>query len=220
MQESQRIQKLVSVLNKTYASQKLGLRRSNPIQLLVAVILSAQCTDIRVNQVTESLFKKYKTAKDFASANSKIFEKEIFSTGFYKNKAKNIRAACKIIYEQHNGKLPNTMPELLNFPGVARKTANVVLGEVFGQVEGFVVDTHVKRLSQRMGLTQNVNPEKIEKDLMQKISPKDWWNFSTALILHGRKICQARKPRCLECPVQKLCPSAVVFFPELKLAKQ
>jgi len=207
--EKNRAGEVLQILKTRYRQKPTtALAYHNTVQLLVAVILSAQCTDERVNKVVIPLFRKYKTAADFATADRKTFEKEIHSTGFYRNKAKNIINACKIINEQHNGKVPKTMPELLHLPGVARKTANIVLSEGYGIIEGVAVDTHVRRLSNRLGFTKHSNPEKIEKDLMLLFPKKDWNEVSTRLIWHGRAICKARKPLCASCPVNKLCPSA------------
>jgi endonuclease-3 len=199
------INEIIKILQKEYPQAKIALNFSNPIELLVATILSAQCTDERVNKVTKELFKKYKTVDDYANADIKKFEQEIKPTGFYKMKAKNIINAAKIIKEKFNGKVPDTMEDLMSLPGVARKTANVVLSNAYGKVEGIVVDTHVRRLSYRIGLTKNTEPNKIEQDLM-KIVPKDkWFIFPYLLIDHGRKICSARKPLCEECVINKYC---------------
>lgn len=203
------IKKIIDVLQKEYPKAKTALHFSNPIEILVATILSAQCTDERVNKVTAELFKKYKTVDDYANADIKKFEQEIKSTGFYKMKAKNIINATKIIKEKFNGKVPDTMQDLITLPGVARKTANVVLGNAYGKVEGIVVDTHVRRLSYRIGLTKNTDPNKIEQDLM-KIVPKDkWFIFSYLLIDHGRKVCSARRPLCEECVINSLCEKRI-----------
>ncbi|MDO9464545.1 MAG: endonuclease III [bacterium] len=198
---------IISRLIKEYSSPKTTLYYRTPLQLLVSTILSAQCTDERVNKVTKKLFKKYKSVKDYANAELSELEKDIRQTGFFRNKARNIKNASKMLIEKFDEQVPNTMKEILLLPGVARKTANVVLTSAYGVVEGIVVDTHVKRLSQRLGLTKNDNPEKIEKDLMN-IVPKDkWGEFSFLLISHGRKICQARKPICNKCILNDLCPS-------------
>ncbi|MCK5594826.1 endonuclease III [bacterium] len=198
---------IISRLIKKYHNPKIALHYRNPIQLLVATILSAQCTDKMVNKVTKVLFEKYRSVEDYANAELSELEKDIRQTGFFRNKSKNIKNACKMLMEKFDGQVPNTMEKMLLLPGVARKTANVVLTSAYGVIEGIVVDTHVKRLSQRLGLTKNDNPEKIEKDLMN-IVPKDKWaQFSFLLISHGRKICQARKPVCGECILNDLCPS-------------
>jgi len=203
-----RAAKITKLLKKKYPHAETALRHSDPLELLVATILSAQCTDKRVNIVTKELFKKYKTAGDYAAARQEVFEQEIRTTGFYHNKARNIRAAAEKIVEDFSGKVPDTMAELLTLPGVARKTANVVLGGAFGKNEGVVVDTHVARLARRLKLTSNTRPEKIEKDLIELIPQKDWTLFSHMLIFHGRGICGARKPNCADCLLSKLCPSA------------
>lgn len=206
------IDKILPLLKKEYPKAKIALNFSNPLEILVATVLSAQCTDERVNMVTKSLFKKYRKVQDYAKANLKTFEQEIRSTGFYRNKAKNIISATQKIVKDFNSKLPDSMDKLLQLPGVARKTANIVLFNGFGKVEGIAVDTHVRRLSQRLGLTKNQDPEKIEQDLMKLLDRKEWGKFSYLLIDHGRKICDAKKPKCLECILQKLCPSRKDFY--------
>jgi len=208
---------LISRLIKEYPIPKIALYYRNPIQLLVATILSAQCTDKMVNKVTKVLFGKYRSVEDYANEELSELEKDIRQTGFFRNKAKNIKNACKMLIEKFDGQVPNTMKKILLLPGVARKTANVVLTSAYGVIEGIVVDTHVKRLSQRLDLTKNDNPEKIEKDLMD-IVPKDKWaQFSFLLISHGRKICQARKPICTKCILSDLCPSRTSFAQSKKL---
>ncbi len=206
------IDKILSLLKKEYPRAKIALNFSNPLEILVATVLSAQCTDERVNTVTESLFEKYRKVQDYAKANPKTFEQEIRSTGFYRNKAKSIISAAQKIVKDFGGKLPDRMDELLQLPGVARKTANIVLFNGFGKIEGIAVDTHVRRLSQRLGFTRNQDPDKIEKDLMKLLDKKEWGKFSYLLIDHGRKICDAKKPKCLECILQKLCPSRKDFY--------
>ncbi|NIM02548.1 endonuclease III [bacterium] len=206
------IDKILPLLKKEYPRAKIALDFSNPLEILVATVLSAQCTDERVNMVTKSIFKKYRKAQDYARANLKTFEQEIRSTGFYRNKAKNIISAAKKIVNDFNNKLPDSMDKLLQLPGVARKTANIVLFNGFGKVEGIAVDTHVRRLSQRLGFTKNQDPNKIEQDLMKLLDKKEWGKFSYLLIDHGRKICEAKKPKCLECILQKLCPSRKDFY--------
>lgn len=201
---------VIKTLRKSYPSAKCALTHSNPLQLLVATILSAQCTDKRVNMVTPSLFKKYKTASDFANADPSVFEQEIRSTGFYRNKTKNIIAAGKVLSTQFHSKVPSTMEELLELPGVARKTANVVLGNAFGKNYGIAVDTHVMRVSFRLGLTNERKPEKIEKELMAVVPRKQWALFSNLIITHGRQVCFAAKPSCERCPLRKSCPSSLV----------
>jgi endonuclease-3 len=207
-QVQRRTLRIIELLRKEYPAPKTALRFSNPLQLLVSTILSAQCTDVRVNMVTRDLFKKYRTARDYAEANQKELENEIRSTGFYRNKAKNIIACARMLVEQYGGKVPATMEELTKLPGVGRKTANCVLGGAFGINAGVVVDTHVERLAQRLGLTKEQTAEKIEQDLMRIVPQKDWYDFSNMLILHGRKVCSARKPNCPACSLKKLCPSA------------
>jgi len=206
-QSKKRVEKIINLLKKEYPSIKLALKFNNPLELLVATILSAQCTDERTNRVTGNLFKKYKNVEDYAKADLKIFEQDIKQTGFYKNKAKNIISACSQVIEKFKGKVPKTMEELTTLPGVGRKTANVVLTFAFGKTEGISVDTHVRRLSQRLGLSKNNDPNKIEQDLMKIIPKKDWGNFSCLLMEHGRKICLAKKPFCEKCILKHLCPS-------------
>jgi len=203
-----RTAKLIARLKKAFPDAGCALVHGDPLRLLVATILSAQCTDKRVNIVTKDLFKKYKTPRDYASARQRTLEKEIRSTGFFRNKAKNIRAAAAKIISDFDGKVPRTMAELLTLPGVARKTANCVLGNAFGLAEGVVVDTHVMRLSQRLGLTKHKEPVKIERDLMEIVPQKEWILFSHLLIFHGRATCSARKPNCESCTLSDLCPSA------------
>lgn len=210
-QRGERATAIVKRLKKKYPHAKIVLNFSNNWELLVAVILSAQCTDKKVNEVTEKLFKKYRTLNDYVKANPKEFEKIIRSTGFYRAKTKNILSSAKIIKERFGGHVPRTMKEILTLPGVARKTANVVLGNAFGISEGIAVDTHVRRLSQRLGLTKNNNPEKIEKDLMRLVPKKDWFKLTYLLIDHGRTICTAKDPRCDLCPLNDMCPSAFTF---------
>jgi len=206
-QARRRIKKIWPILRKTYPDAAIALKFTNPLELLIATILSAQCTDVRVNIVTKDLFKKYTSAQDWAGADLKEIESDIHSTGFYRNKAVNIKGACKKIIEQFGGKVPDTMEELLQLPGVGRKTANVVLGNAFG-IPGVVCDTHVIRLSRRLGLSENTDPLKLEFDLAEIIPLQDWTLFSHLLIFHGRNICQARKPNCPDCPIAKYCPSA------------
>lgn len=220
-QESQkkkreRARKIESRLRKGYSTPTIALKYSTPLQLLISVILSAQCTDARVNMVTPALFRKYRIAKDFAAAVPAELEREIHSTGFYRNKAKNIIACCKALLSGFDGEVPSTMEELIQLPGVGRKTANCVLGGAFGIAAGVVVDTHVIRLSNRLGLTTNSNAEKIEEDLCRLIDQEDWIHFGNAVILHGRKICSARNPLCNECIVNDLCPSANVRKKEIR----
>ena len=203
----QRVKKIWPILKKTYPDAKIALRFVNPLELLIATILSAQCTDVRVNMVTKDLFKKYKSAADWTGADLKQIESDIRSTGFFRNKALNIKGACARIAEQYGGKVPGTMEELLTLPGVGRKTANCVLGDAFG-IPGITCDTHVIRLSRRLGLSEKSDPVKLEFDLAEIVPKKDWTAFSHLVITHGRNICKARKPNCPECPVAKHCPSA------------
>ncbi len=205
------IKEIIRILKKEYPGAKIALRFKNTWQLLAATILSAQCTDTRVNQITPILFKKYKTVSDFAKAKVSEFENDIHSAGFYKNKAKSIIGSAQKILEEFKGRVPDTMEELTSLPGIGRKTANVILSSGFGIIAGIVVDTHVIRLSQRLGLTKNTDAVKIEQDLMKMVPRKDWAVISHLLILHGRKICGARKPLCGECKLNKLCPSAFKF---------
>lgn len=211
-QLKRRTKRIIELLRKEYPAPKTALHFSNPLQLLVSTILSAQCTDVRVNIVTKELFKKYRTARDYAEADVKEFENEIRSTGFYRNKARNIIACARTLVEKYGGKVPASMEELTKLPGVGRKTANCVLGGAFGINAGVVVDTHVERLSQRLGLTGAATAEKIEQELMQIVPQKDWYDFSNMLILHGRNVCNARKPNCPVCSLKKLCPSAESFM--------
>lgn len=206
------INKIWTLLKAEYPDVKPSLNYSNPLELLVATVLSAQSTDVQINRVTEKLFKKYRTAEDYASADIRELENDIYSTGFYKSKAKNIKEATRIILERFNGEVPKTMEELVNLPGVGRKTANIVLARGFGITEGIAVDTHVKRVSRRLGFTKNSDPEKIEQDLMSLVPEKEFDAFSMTLISHGRKICQARKPECPICVVKDLCPSSFIFM--------
>jgi endonuclease-3 len=199
--------KIFPVLKKMYPDAKIALNFKNPLELLIATIMSAQCTDVRVNIVTETLFKKYKSAGDWAKADVKEIESDIKSTGFYRNKAVNIKGACEQIIERFGGKVPNTMEELVTLPGVGRKTANVVLGNAFG-VPGIACDTHVIRLSRRLELSENSDPVKLEFDLAEIIPRKNWTMFSHLLIFHGRNICKARKPDCESCGISRFCPAA------------
>ena len=202
-----RVKAILQKLDEAYPAATCELEHQNPFQLLISTILSAQCTDVRVNEVTATLFPKYPDAKAFAYANPAELEQEIRPTGFFRNKTKSIMGASRKIIEDFHGEVPRTMEQILTLPGVARKTANVVLGTGFGIASGVVVDTHVQRLSQRLDLTKNTDPKKIEQDLM-KIIPQDRWIvFSHQLIWHGRRVCQARKPRCIECNLESLCYS-------------
>jgi len=202
-----RAKKILERLEHAYPAAQCALRHENPLQLLVSTILSAQCTDERVNQVTQPLFQKYKTAADFAYADPREFEKEIRPTGFFRAKTKSILGATKLLVEKFGGEAPRTMEGLLELPGVARKTANVVLGTAFGIASGVVVDTHVMRLSHRLDLSREDDPKKIERDLIQIVPKSKWIVFSHQLIWHGRLVCQARKPKCPDCPLEDLCYS-------------
>jgi endonuclease-3 len=211
-----RIGTIIRVLRREYPRSRTALEFQTPLQILVATILAAQCTDERVNKVTPALFRKYPTAQAFAAADRAELEAEIRQTGFFRNKTKSIIGAARKIVEDFGGEVPANMADLITLPGVARKTANIVLSAGYGIAEGIAVDTHVKRLSGRLGLSRQHDPEKIEQDLLKLVPKKDWLDFNYMLVNHGRKVCQARKPRCPECPLRKLCPSALKFFPELK----
>jgi endonuclease-3 len=203
--------KVIELLEREHSDAKIALHYTKPLELLVATILSAQCTDERVNMVTKTLYKKYTKAEDYANADLKELEQDIKSTGFYRNKAKNIKKTSQLLVEKYHSKVPETMEELLELPGVARKTANIVLTNAFGVVEGVAVDTHVRRLAQRLELSGNDDPDKIEKDLM-RIVPKDkWMRITDLLIFHGRRVCTAKRPKCTACVLNKICPSAFTF---------
>jgi endonuclease-3 len=204
-QDPARVRKILGLLERTYPEAKCALGHANPFQLLVATILSAQCTDERVNKVTPGLFQKYPTPYDFAALRQEVLEEDIRSTGFFRNKSKSIIGAAKKIVAEFGGKVPETMEELLTLPGVARKTANVVLGTAFGKANGVVVDTHVHRISRRLDLTKADTPEKIEQDLMRVIPQSKWIDFSHQVIFHGRRCCTARKPNCAACSLEGLC---------------
>ncbi len=206
----QRMKQLLRLLKKAYPDAHCALNYSNPLELLIATMLSAQCTDERVNIVTADLFRKYRAAEDYVNADRAELERDVHSTGFFRNKAKNIQGACQLLSEQYNGEVPQTMDELLALPGVARKTANVVLGNAFGIAAGVVVDTHVSRLSQRLGLTTHEQPEKIEQDLIAMTPKKDWIDLPHLLIAHGRAVCNARKPHCAGCSLEAMCPSSLL----------
>ncbi len=203
----QRIRKIWPILKKRYPDAKIALKFVNPLELLISTILSAQCTDVRVNIVTKDLFKKYRKASDWAEADLKEIEEGIRSTGFFRNKALNIKGACTRIIEHYDGKVPDTMEELVTLPGVGRKTANCVLGDAFG-IPGITCDTHVIRLSRRLALSENSDPVKLEFDLAEIVPKANWTRFSHLLIHHGRNICKARKPDCGNCPLAKYCPAA------------
>lgn len=207
-----RVLEIIKLLKRAYPEAKIALNYGNPLELLIATILSAQCTDFRVNLVTEPLFKKYRKAEDYAEADLSELEEAIRSTGFYRNKAKNIKNSCKMIVEKFDAQVPDNMIDLLKLPGVARKTANIVLSNGFGVVAGIAVDTHVRRLSRRLGVTENKDPDKIERDLMRIVPKEDWFSISYLLIEQGRKICKSRKPLCTHCVLGKrLCPAYLSF---------
>ncbi len=209
MEVKEKAKEVVKRLKKEYPDVKIALRFENPFQLLIATILSAQCRDERVNEVTSELFKRFKTPEDFARADLEEIAEAIKSTGFYKQKAKYIKEACKILVEKYNGEVPKSMEALLELPGVARKTANIVLANGFGIVEGIPVDTHVRRLSQRLGLVSAKQPEKIEKELMEVVDKEDWFIFPLLLQAHGRRVCTSKKPKCEKCVLKELCDAAV-----------
>lgn len=211
-----RIGKIIRILREEYPASRTALTFETPLQILVATILAAQCTDERVNKITPTLFKKYPTVADLARADQKELENIIRPTGFFRNKAKSIIAAAKKIAGDFGGRVPDRMEELITIPGVARKTANIVLSSGYGKAEGIAVDTHVRRLSGRLGLSAESDPDKIERDLLAIVPKKDWLDFNYVLVNHGRKVCQARKPRCPECVLRALCPSAEEFYPDLK----
>ncbi|HXX41484.1 MAG TPA: endonuclease III [Chthoniobacterales bacterium] len=211
MTARERVKELIRIWPRVYPDAHTELTFKNPLELLIATILSAQCTDKRVNMVTPALFKKYRTAKDYARASQSELEKAIKSTGFFRSKTKSIRGATSAIVEEFGGKVPSTMEKLCELPGVGRKTANVVLGNAFGKNEGIVVDTHVMRLSQRLGLTRQIDPVKIELELMKLVPRQHWRNWSHWLIWHGRRRCYARRPDCANCEIFHLCPSGKVF---------
>jgi len=202
---------LLKTLKETYPGAKCELDFSNPLQMLIATILSAQCTDKRVNQITPALFKRYHSAKDFAEASLEELEDLIRTAGFYHNKAKNIKSCCQVLCEKFKGTVPDTLTELVQLPGVGRKTANVVLSNSFNKNEGIAVDTHVQRLSKRLKLSLEATPEAIEQELMKLVPQSEWGQLSHALILHGRRCCTARCPKCMECALEKFCPKNGVY---------
>lgn len=212
----QRIKPIVRLLRMHYPGARTALEFQNPLQILVATILAAQSTDKLVNTVTPALFAKYPTAEAFARADRSALEREIHSTGFFRNKAKHIIGAARRIVEAYGGVVPDTMDELVTLPGVARKTANIVLSAGYHKAEGIAVDTHALRLSQRLGLTREKDPVKVERDLLALVPRPDWLDFNSLLVEHGRAVCQARKPDCPRCFLRRLCPAAADFFPELK----
>ena len=206
----QRAPRIVRTLSKAHPDAKVALRFSDPLEMLVATILSAQCTDEKVNEVTATLFRKYRTPEDYLRVPEDELKEDIRPTGFFNQKATSIREACRRIVEVYDGAVPDTMEDLVTLRGVARKTANIVLGNAFGLVEGIAVDTHVKRLANRLGFSEESDPDKIERDLMRLIPKGRWFDFTYVLIDHGRAVCVARSPRCEECPVRQLCPSSLV----------
>lgn len=210
MNKEKQAKDIIRILRRTYPDAHCALNHANPFELLIATILSAQCTDERVNIVTADLFRNFRTPQDFVDLPQEELEEHIRSTGFFRNKAKNIKAACERIVNEYGGEVPQNMDDLLTLGGVARKTANVVLGNAFGIASGVVVDTHVKRLSNRLGLTKQKDPVKIEKDLEKLVPKKDWVMFSHWLIYHGRQVCNARKPDCDNCVLEKICPKVGV----------
>jgi endonuclease-3 len=204
----QRVRKVIRLLKRAYPDAKCSLNHSNAFELLIATILSAQCTDARVNIVTQDLFRKYRKPEDYLSVSPKELQQDIRTTGFFRNKTTSIQGAAKVLHEQYGDEVPQTMDELLELPGVARKTANVVLGNAFGLSAGVVVDTHVTRLSHRLGFSEQKTAEKIERDLIAIVPKKEWVIFPHLMIAHGRAICKARNPLCAECVIEKLCPSS------------
>jgi len=206
----ERVPEIVRSLSKAYPGAHVALEFSTPLEMLVATILSAQCTDERVNRVTNTLFAKYRKPEDYLRVPETELAADVKPTGFFNQKTKSIRGACRRIVEVYGGKVPDTMEDLLSLPGVARKTANIVLGNAYGKVEGIAVDTHVRRLANRLGFSEQNDPDKIEADLMRLIPKKRWFDFTYVLIDHGRALCQARAPRCADCPVNRLCPSSSV----------
>ena len=204
----QRVRKIIRLLKRAYPDAKCSLNHSNAFELLVATILSAQCTDARVNIVTQDLFRKYRKPEDYLNVSPKELQQDIRTTGFFRNKTTSIQGAAKVLHEQYGDEVPRTMDELLELPGVARKTANVVLGNAFGLSAGVVVDTHVTRLSHRLGFSEQKTAEKIERDLIAIVPKKEWVIFPHLMIAHGRAICKARNPLCAECAIEKLCPSS------------
>ena len=199
---------IIRILSKTYPDAHVALNFTNPLECLVATILSAQCTDAKVNEVTASLFAKYRTAADYLAVPEDELKADIKPTGFFNQKATSIRAACDRIVTVYGGNVPDTMEDLQTLRGVARKTANIVMGNAFGTVEGIAVDTHVRRLANRLGFSEESDPDKVEQDLMRLVPRKRWFDFTYVLIDHGRALCQAKKPKCAECPVSDLCPSS------------
>jgi len=211
LEPKERAEKIIELLEKEHLDAKIALHHSNPLELLVATMLSAQATDEQINKVTEKLFKKYTKPEDYAYGDLVELEQDIRSTGFYHNKARNLKNASKMLIEKFHSQVPKTMEELLELPGVARKTANIVLYGAYGKIEGIAVDTHVRRLSQRLGLTENEDQDKIEQDLMRLVPREKWMRLTDLLIFHGRRVCTAKKPNCAGCVLSKICPCAFAF---------
>ncbi len=211
LEPKERAAKIIELLQKEHPDAKIALNFSNPLELLVATVLSAQCTDERVNIVTKTLFKKYPKPEDYAKADLTELEQDVRSTGFYHNKAKNIQNTSQILVQKYHSQVPRTMEELLELPGVARKTANIVLYNAYGFTAGIAVDTHVRRLAQRLGLTENEDPAKIETDLMNLVPKDKWMHLTDLLVFHGRRVCTAKKPKCDACVLNKICPIAFTF---------
>lgn len=211
LEPQERAAEIIRLLEKEHPDATIALRYSNPLELLISTILSAQATDEQINKITPRLFKKYKTPEDYANADLEELQQDIKSSGFYRNKAKNIKNCCKMLVEQFNSKVPRTMEELVQLPGVARKTANIVLTNAYGIIEGIAVDTHVRRLAQRLGLSDKDDPVKIELDLMRILPKENWERISDLLIFHGRRVCFAKKPNCVRCVLNKICPCAFAF---------
>jgi endonuclease-3 len=209
-EEKQRTKKIITLLRKEYPDMRCSLNFTNALELTIATILAAQCTDERVNIVTADLFRKYRKPEDYLKVPVTELEQDIRPTGFFRNKAKSIQGACKLIVEKFGGQVPQNFDDLLTLPGVARKTANVVMGNAFGVASGVVVDTHVTRITQLLGLTANSAPEKIERDLIELVPQKDWIDFPHLMIFHGRAVCIARRPQCDKCVLEKLCPSSLL----------
>jgi endonuclease III len=216
MEDSLRVKKIIALLDRAYPEAKIELRYGNSLELLIATMLSAQCTDKMVNKVTERLFKEYRTVKEYAGADIVKLEQSVRSTGFYHNKARNVKAMAAMLLERFGGRVPERMEDLVQLPGVARKTANIVLFNAFGKQEGIAVDTHVKRLSQRLGLTTQEDTDKIEQELMRLVEKRLWGHFTYLLIEHGRAICIARQPKCPECVIGEWCPSKRVFLQKVQ----
>lgn len=211
LEPRERAAEIIRLLEKEHPDATIALRYSNPLELLISTILSAQATDEQINKITPSLFRKYKTPEDYANADIEDLQQDIRSSGFYRNKAKNIKNCCKMLVEKYNSQVPRTMEELVELPGVARKTANIVLTNAYGVVEGIAVDTHVRRLAQRLGLSDTDDPVKIEIGLMRILPKENWERISDLLIFHGRRVCYARKPNCVSCVLNKICPCAFAF---------